>query len=345
MRIVWYDITFKNFQIYYPALIEHLRRDCDLILLAEENDSVSGVELRRCGFKTAHVTRLNGIISWLGKLQPDMVLTHAQRIPDMLVYAYCRKHSIRTIMFQHGMYNGFLRRDRMLFINKLSKTVKYFKYSIAISKIIGNLAALPSLLQIFIVGNKKLSDFDWKIHVLADQVLIYGEYWRAYHTEEFGYSRDVQHIIGYNRLTDTKVNPVEVRYQYIAQTLVEDGRMGENEFKTMLDDMLKAYGELHVKLHPRSNRKLYKVSGKLYLTDDLLEAEYYIGHYSSVLGLLMKLQKKVIIWGINEHEIPSYFLANASEVIPRIDELSEVAIDEVFANYLGDENVIKSYLK
>ena len=37
MKILWYDITFSNFKIYYPSFLLALNRKTDLLLVADEN--------------------------------------------------------------------------------------------------------------------------------------------------------------------------------------------------------------------------------------------------------------------------------------------------------------------
>ena len=134
-------------------------------------------------------------------------------------------------------------------------------------------------------------------------------------------------------------NSEKVKYCYIAQTLFEDGRIERNAIDEVVEFLarLSKTASLIVKRHPRSDDSLYYSKG-LEITDELYEADYYIGHYSSLLALPIFKGKKIILLPLKNHEIPIYFTENAyilndwkiSNEIPDLD-FENKSIENVFS--------------
>lgn len=105
---------------------------------------------------------------------------------------------------------------------------------------------------------------------------------------------------------------------YIAQTLVEDGRMDRADYKHIIDGLATAFGErLMIKLHPRSDKTIFEkvlaCGGSLHM--DFPICGTYLGHYSSLLALAANENSKVYLLEVNNEEIPSYFTAVADGYI------------------------------
>ena len=257
----------------------------------------------------------------LSETNPDILLVFAQRLPDSAYVSVAKNLGIKTVMFQHGMYIPFMKREASFFGNNLLKTYKYMQCATTIAKAsqANSYAYICEYLKIFVLGHKFISTSIKKQHVNVDQVLVYGEFWKQYHQEEFGYELDSQKTVGYQDLEKIKhiiANPKEkCSVCYIAQTLVEDGRMAREtfiEFIEILSRSIPDTEKFYIKLHPRSDISLFDIlvkqnSAVLCTTEAIPHCERYIGHYSTVIALVSRVSRNVLLWEFDDHPIPRYF--------------------------------------
>ena len=96
--IFFYDITFANYLIYYPDLLDYLNDRFDLYLLAEE-DVGSEKLLGERGFRTIHLNQRRHGGKYFAVYRPDLLVVHALRIPDILLIYEAKKADIFTFYF------------------------------------------------------------------------------------------------------------------------------------------------------------------------------------------------------------------------------------------------------
>ena len=326
--LLFYDINQINFFKYTPSLLEELSSDSNFtILLCYEEETSDKAALQfLSGFVNIRVGVFRSIISVLKKYQIDMLVVNAQRIPDSLCVSYANTRGIPTLMIQHGMYNGHLRRSNELYIKKLHKTFKYFLYSLQVGWICDR--------NIFVTGFKFIKAFSFRKsykelfesyqQIYASHVDVYGQYWVEYHKSFFGYREDRTHftIVGYPELAK-QLGQDKLTFCYIAQSLYEDGRITLRELSKplkILEELTHNYSVV-VKRHPRSIDKVYEDYG-LKTTDSLPDADIFIGHYSSLLALPMALGKKVALIPLSGHVIPDYFQKSSYSVNTTVELLA-----------------------
>tara|TARA_B110000027_G_scaffold133461_1_gene161983 strand:- start:382 stop:1473 length:1092 start_codon:yes stop_codon:yes gene_type:complete len=316
-KILFYDINATNFYKYIPYLLEHFDSlgNCEILLVYDENPNDQAKAFLN-KFKTQKVGFSNTIKKIVKDFNPSHVVVNAQRIPDTYLISYSKSLGIKTVMIQHGMYNGFLERNKSMYLLKLLKAIKYLIYSLKIGYIIGAnpIFTAVKFVKIFQFGNsykKLLGKHDL---LFVDKIQVYGNYWIDYHKSFFGYKTENTEfqIIGYHELNKDFNNSKKIKYCYIAQTLFEDGRIERDSIDEVVEFLtrLNKTGSLIVKRHPRSNDSLYLSKG-LEITDELYEADFYIGHYSSLLALPIFKRKKIILLPLKNHIIPSYFIENS----------------------------------
>ena len=171
-------------------------------------------------------------------------------------------------------------------------------------------------LKIYLFGaNRNEINFPSQL-VNVDKVLVYGEFWKDYHFKNLGYSYEQQYIVGAPDFTDIpllrEVKTASKSICYIAQTLVEDGRLNRKKMLTFVDNLSHAIKEnelnLYVRLHPRSDITLYKnlPDNTVFTNKDFPKTEIYIGHYSSILSKATFLSNNIILVDFPGHEIPKY---------------------------------------
>lgn len=313
--IVFYDINQINFYKYIPELLNYLRKDSSLniLLIYEEATSDQNALNFLNNFKLKKINLFNNLNELINS-STGLFVVNAQRIPDSLLVAYAKKQNVPTLMIQHGMYNGHLKRTTSLFMKKASKAIKYLLYSLKIGLILRKNPILVSLkfMQTFIgYSSYKLKLKEFK-SIYADYVHVYGEYWVKYHQDFFGYNENSKfEIVGYPELRNINFSD-KVEVCYIAQTLIEDGRCAFENFAPILSQLslLSNRYKLVVKRHPRSSDDIYIKAG-LEIIDELPDADIYIGHYSSLLAIPISLKKKVALIPLSGHIIPEYFLRNS----------------------------------
>lgn len=265
------------------------------------------------------------IRSLLKDVRPDVVIFTAQRIPDSAFASVARELGVPTVMFQHGLYIPFMRRDPFFLIRKALKVVRYGRYAAAIadSHDESRLRYVVELSKVFLRG-KPYSDAEVRHELLnVDRVLLNGEYWREWHSGKYGYPVENQVVTGYpdfDQLGSIRAQPRSEALCYVAQTLVEDGRMPRRQMMEFLDVLGASLGDrqLIVKLHPRSDASLYSTlaeRGKVSLSREILpNARGYIGHYSTYLVLVPFLSPALFLWEFDGHPIPDVLRTMASDV-------------------------------
>ena len=174
------------------------------------------------------------------------------------------------------------------------------------------------------INNTKLP----KSLVTADVCLVYGSYWKDYHINNYGYKKDAIKIVGTPDLdgVDLENEPnIETRLKnktfcYVAQTLVEDGRLTRSSMEIFVKNLSKHInqinGELLIKLHPRSDKSLYAdLDCKFKYCNKFPVADIYLGHYSTMIIRGIAHSEKFILINFPGHEIPIYISMLASKII------------------------------
>lgn len=311
-RILIYDITEINFYNYISDLLNNLKVKAEIHLAFEEKYLGNNTEIKSFlnQFKKHRIGVVYSSRRLLKSINPNLVVVNAQRIPDTLLVSLANSHKIPTLMIQHGMYNGHLIRERSLYIRRIFKSLKYLIYAYRIGKQTKSPALKTTFkfMKTFSAYHSYKELFESEKILFCDKVHVYGEYWIDYHRKFFGYDQFTEFIItGYPHLREIKMSG-NYNFCYIAQTLIEDGRLDLSKFDPVLN-LLKDLNKKHkviIKRHPRSSG-IYEKHG-LKTTDKLPLAEVYIGHYSSLLALPLFLNKKVALIPIEGHKIPEYFL-------------------------------------
>ena len=268
------------------------------------------------------------------EISPDTFLVMAQRIPDSALVSVANELGIKTFKFQHGLYIPFMKRNMKMFISNIVKTIRYIQYSLVIAKAtnFNKLQMIKEYINIFLKG-KKITNTNLPIdRINADTVFVYGEYWKKYHKEQYGYDYNQQIIVGYPdlmQLGEIRKKPKEDAICYICQTLVEDGRLGREHMEYFIKILSESIGDkkLYIKLHPRSDMRLYRLlqnrENIIFIKNDFPHCNKYIGHYSSMLAIAMYLTNEVFLWKFDDHnEYPFYLVDNAKILSNRVDDIT-----------------------
>lgn len=342
MNILFYDIVPTNIIRFYKDIVHEFstRNDIEMFFLVEHDDSKTLRDVDKfygelvkksgyCQFKTIEYFK-----SYIENNQIDVLFINGQRIADDRVVFAAKSKGVKTYMLQHGMYVPFLERDANFFLSKLSKTISYLYYSLSLSYYTKAPALFYKYILSYVFGRNQVDlGIDRRL-LNVDRVFVYSEYWKEFHSKQFGYSIDKQLVIGTPDLSNSFAQD-ELIYNensicYIAQTLVEDGRLKVETQREFFENLVKLTEKLNltlvVKLHPRSDVSLYsfvKANHVELVSNQWPKTKKYIGHYSTLLAKAMFYKdSEVTLYEYDGHNIPDYFKTCASGVTRDFDELS-----------------------
>ena len=329
-KIVFFDLNIvgiKRYPLEIANCINSLNTDYYFYFLYEEDpEGLYETVLNRLPVNSELINikypTYYFIKNLLEKISPESLLVMAQRIPDSAIVSIANQLNVRTYMFQHGLYVPFMKKNNKMFVKKIKKTIRYFLYLSVISK-----TTSSNYFKIFLIYYKifikgfKMPDFNLDLSKInVKKVFVYGAYWKKYHLNEYGYDLNNQLIVGTPdllKLSELVDKKTENAICYICQTLVEDDRLTRKsmvDFLNILSNCIKEQ-KLYIKLHIRSDISLYenlsKKSNVILLKDTFPKCNKYIGHYSSMLALSMKITKNIFLWKFENHnDYPFYFSEN-----------------------------------
>jgi len=319
-KIAFFDLNIIGIGRYPLQIANEMNinsKDIYFYFLYEEDPDYKLSEIQKKLPKNSKLIKIekpnyNYIKFLMQKIEPDSFLVMAQRIPDSALVSVANELGIKTFKFQHGLYIPFMKRDIKLFISKIIKTIRYLQYSLVIAQAtkFSKIEMIKEYINIFLKG-KKITDTELPLKKInVDTVFVYGEYWKKYHREEFGYEYEQQIIVGYPdlmQLEQIRKKPQEDAICYICQTLVEDGRLSREDMEDFIDILSRTIGDrkLYIKLHPRSDMTLYnplqKMKNVIFTKTDFPHCNKYIGHYSSMLAIAMYLTNEIFLWNFENH--------------------------------------------
>jgi len=282
-----------------------------------------------------------------------VMVVMAQRIPDNFVVLSAKMSNVPTLMLQHGLYVPFMRRNARLFIENIRKTFLYIYLLKQVSKHIefGPFKTFCAFIKHYIYG-RLLGSQEFPNEKLAcDLVFVHGEYWKEFHKKQFGYSFLNQVVVGSHdfNIRDVGEEKYDVRICYVAQTLVEDGRLSRERMERFVESFLKPIAEIYgdkfvLKLHPRSDLSLYKQLS----TEATIERKYFpsssvvIGHYSSLLIESITFTDKLFLFEFNGHRTPEYLEMIASDIFKEglsFSDLTQVVADRESESICHDKRL------
>lgn len=347
-KVLFFEVqggSIGRYPLWLSKSLKHLQGNFVFIFLADDeiewqmkcalNEHLGNAEF----YQSSYIPSVSSFRDQIAKIRPQVVIIFAHRLPDMALLIAAKQLGVPTVYYQHGLYIPFMRRTLGLFFSKALKTIRYAFYAISVGSItgIGRIAGFLSFTKLFIFG--------YDIHevgvpiekITADKCLVYGDYWIDYHVNQYGYSKNAIKIVGAPDLDGVDLEGSEVldssalenKFCYVAQTLVEDGRLERSVMEHFLNNlagqMMSSDGELLIKLHPRSDKSLYSSLKCNYkFCDNFPAADVFIGHYSTILIRGVAYSEKFLLVDFEGHEIPEYIRMLASEIVQSDDKLSMI---------------------
>lgn len=268
---------------------------------------------------------------------------------------------VRGISIQHGVYSDKLER-KSIFIFLKSTYQRVISYLITFYRTdfingLSKIFFLKEIISVYYSQKKKFSESIIlnKYLSLPEKVLIFDESWEKYFNENFYgtkppvYEKILPRDFELIKSAVYKNSSVLI----VSQSLTEDGRYSEQEFKREINIILECIPDdykIYIKRHPRNDKSLFeKLIKKVSVTDDFIISDYVISGYSSLMQPYFYIGCNVFRWKFNNHYNPSIF-DKLSDKNGREEELkqffflpkkklnlqkySQINIDESYANLI-----------
>jgi hypothetical protein len=241
----------------------------------------------------------------------DEIVIFGHRLPD-ICFAFMVKSlrpDVGLSYVQHGVFKPRLERSVMQIGMLLIRKIYYIHWIFAASSITRFGAAKLFyflFLSTFVSGKfagRALSAFDIKFH----KVYVINAQYKKYFAEFMGFNaRKILLMPPFDALRFDSSSSTEFDVLIIAQTFVEDGRMGAQRYKKKLEDILaRLLGKkVGIFLHPRSEKKNYS-----FCDCDLVEnswkipsAGLYLSDYSTLSLVAHQIGLNSALIDISNHD-------------------------------------------
>ncbi len=334
-----FDMSSINIQRYNDTLLKTysgpilaIVDDPDLIFSADQDNVKS---ICSAGYSIA---ALEAMFTTYGV---KVVLISGFRPADLRVIIAANNCNLTLIYKMHGLYIPHMKRSIKFFINNFMKSIRTLSYLWNIGTTTRSFLLPIGILLSFLAGSSRSA---WATNPLLkiDHALVWSNYWVNWHKVHWFLNPPHWHLIG---------NPDSVKFKhfttssehvcYIYQTLVEDGRIAPSIMNDFYDNLhtwsLKSGRKIMVKWHPRGDHchKIRLESLGFEITDDWPITDTYIGHYSSLMGLVPILNGRVIACELAGHKVPETIKNIASQLVPVEGEIPlAIRMENDSANHL-----------
>lgn len=324
-----FDMSSVNITRYNSDFIKSTTKK--YIALVDDKNLCLPINDNNCRLVCSSWWRVSNFIKFFKENNVTTIVISGQRPADLRVLIAANSLSIKVIYKMHGLYIPYMKRGLAFYFIKLSKTFRTLFYLIDIAVFTKKLNISFGMAKSFIFGAPRRSWAGEKM-LSFEYGLIWSKYWKSWHEEHWAMNPNSGWIVLGNPDTEKfkMVDVNEFDIVYIYQTLVEDGRIDANimnKFYNALSDLAKVTGKsVHVKWHPRGDPEVLERLTKFgfLIHTDMPKGHLYIGHYSSLLGLVPMVGGHVVVFELEGHPTPISIKKISNELVGKISDLNEI---------------------
>jgi len=273
--------------------------------------------------KIAHSLRSYGV---------SIIIISGQRPADFRFVIAANSLGIPIVYKMHGLYVRHVKRYISFYFSNIKKTLRTVNYLYDIAFFTRSIATSKGILLSFIFGIDRRS---WirSENLRVDYALAWSEYWVSWHERHWGINpRHGWRVTGNpDSVKFRKCNTEDQSLCYIYQTLVEDGKISKSTMESFYDDLAKIAQKqkllVNVKWHARGDTLictgLERRGFRIY--DEFPIGHTYVGHYSSLLGLVPIVGGSLFVFELEGHSTPEPIVKCATLVTKNIETLLEGA--------------------
>ncbi|MDC0383103.1 alpha-2,8-polysialyltransferase family protein [Schleiferiaceae bacterium] len=258
-----------------------------------------------------------------------MAFFECYRIVDQYWISILNMLNVTTVHVQHGFEINHVYYKTFTLITKFNKGWKILKVLGLLSRSLdkNRLKMTIDYIRYIYLGTSPstLSFSDPRTHPKYN--LVYSDFYRSFWKSKFGIESPTR-FFQYPDISAQKIpdhNSCDV--VYIAQTLVEDGRLKKSDFVNYLSMMrqwlIVNSFNLIIKLHPRSDLTLYSQFRDSELSYSTVRGSIVVNHYSSLLFLYgMDSDSKIILFELPGNPTPPIFEGTYDQKVRDFREIS-----------------------
>jgi len=263
----------------------------------------------------------------------SLVVISGQRPADFRVIIAANTLNIPIAYKMHGLYVEDVKRNISFYFLSIKKVLRTVRYLIDIGFFTKYVRIPVGILLSFVFG---VSRKTWMISEMlqVDYCLVWSEYWRPWHERHWHMNpRKGWNITGNpdtEKLTNVEHNEEGICYVY--QTLVEDGRISKQAMESFYDGLaMVARNEninVKVKWHARGDAMIREEleSRGFFVQDELPFSKVYVGHFSSLLGLMPLVGGVLVIFELEGHVTPEPIRQCATVIVNDMKRLEKVLV-------------------
>jgi hypothetical protein len=314
LNIYFYEVYASNYNRYVVKVAKKLliKIPSVKIFFIKEDYDKNNIENFTSNI---YVINSKDVKAYCIRYKPKVFVNFGFRIPDLYWTLFFKTMKSITIHVQHGIYIDHFQRSVSSFYDDVGRRLSYVNY---ISRLFfssnNKFTTLKASLSKDFKFNYKKQKVDKRI--VSDIVMLWGDYWIDWYKNNLFYNDNVIYQIcggfDYDLLQPPhSFKGKEGSVTYICQSLIEDGRLSREIFDVFIEQLIKLVVTkdriFYIKLHPRSNRLLYKkleFYGNVIFCNEFPISDYYIGHYSTLLTLCHYLKKYILLVDFPDHPPP-----------------------------------------
>lgn len=264
-------------------------------------------------------------------LDADYAVIFAYRVPELILIE--KNPTVTFIYIQHGYYPDLIKRNISSIFRKFDRIILYTLWLIKFSIIDLNIRKTIDIVKIWTVKGFLASKLSG-----PKKCFMLDQSWIDFHKDKLGWLHSEYEFL---RFYEPKhiISNTTCAIQYVAQTLVEDGRVSKKTLLKVLNEFIakNQIEKLIILAHPRTDASIYLGLKCMYE----LEYKYCfniktIGHYSSLMLYLAENNIPVMVIGENIIEIPSNF---SSQLV-----LASLGSSKKYTNIIA-ETYINAHIK
>jgi hypothetical protein len=327
-----FDVSTVNIKRYNSEFLKS--QSSQYLAYVDDPELCEPIDDDKCLLVCTGWWRVSKFISHFQDHEISAIIVSGQRPADLRVLVAAGALKIPVIYKMHGLYVPYMKRGVRFYLGKIGKSVRTLFYLADVALVTRDLSISLGMFMSFIFGRRRTN---WAASELlrVEVGLIWSEYWQAWHKEHWGMDPRGGWLIVGNPDT-VKFKQVQVdsgSIVYIYQTLVEDGRIDRKlmmQFYDCLESAATNTGKsVYVKWHPRGDREIRDglIARGFVIFNDMPKADMYVGHYSSLLGLVPAIGGHVIVFELDGHVTPEAISKIACEVVYNLSDFKKTVED------------------
>lgn len=304
-----FDMSSVNILRYNDSLLSNIKEQ--YIAYVDDPECCTEIDNPDVTLICSSGWSIKKIINSFKRNKVSAVLISSQRPADLRIILASNQLKIHVIYKMHGLYTVNITRKYSFYFSNFRKVVRTVGYLFDIAMYTKNITIISGVILSFVFGASREK---WMTSEMlrVEHGLIWSEYWEKWHEEHWSMNpRQGWKITGNpdtTKFSNTQVDTNSICYVY--QTLVEDGKIAcsvMESFYDMLADVAKNQNKkVNVKWHARGSsiiRRALEARG-FHIHNSFPVGKTYVGHYSSLLGLVPLIDGFLIVFELEGHLSP-----------------------------------------